>query len=217
MSDAVDAFDEAAKGYDDWYATEKGRQVFSAEKKLLTKLLPRSGVGVEIGAGTGAFSEALSTSRDVICLDLSREMLTKASGKGLPCILGSADKIPIRDDSLGFAYMVTVVEFLKEPVAVFKEASRVTTHDAPVVALTINADSSWGNLYSSMALVGDPIFSHATLYTPPEIDAIGSLAGLHSVKALGTLTTDPTSPKAGDKIVEPSAETGVTAIKFTKP
>jgi len=217
MSDAVDAFDKAASGYDDWYATEKGRQVFVAEKRLLERMLPRSGVGLEIGAGTGVFAETLTGSRRVVCLDLSREMLAKASRRGLPCVLGSADKMPIRDDALGFTYMVTVVEFLKDPVAVFREASRVTARGAPVVALTINADSSWGSLYASIAGSGDQIFSHATLYTPAEIDAIGSLAGLHSVKAFGTLTTDPTSPEAGDKIVEPSAETGVTAIKFTKP
>lgn len=217
MSSVVDAFDKAAGGYDDWYATEKGKQVFSAEKRLIERMLPSSGAGLEIGAGTGAFAEALSGLRHIICLDLSREMLAKASRKGLTCVLGSADQIPLRDEAIDFAYMVTVIEFLKDPIAVLGEASRVTARDAPIVALTINVDSSWGSLYASMAGSGDPIFSYATLYTPPEVDAIGSLAGLHSVKALGTLITEPTSPEAGDKITEPSRETGVIAIKFTKP
>ncbi len=210
------AFDEAAGTYDDWYGTENGRQVFSAERRLLERLLPGRVVGLEIGAGTGAFAEALSGLRHIVCLDLSHGMLARASDKGLPCILGSADKMPLRDDAFDFAYMVTVMEFLTDPVAALVEASRVTTSDASIVTLTINAESGWGRFYASMAAKGDPIFSHARLYTPAEVGETGEKAGLHKTETLGTLTTDPASTDAGGDIVKPSAITGVVATKFTK-
>ena len=216
MSEAIDAFDRVAGGYDEWYATEKGRQVFAAERGLLERMLPSDGVGLEIGAGTGAFADALSDPRRVICLDLSREMLARAAAKGLPCVLVSADRMPLRDGTLDFAYMVTVMEFLEEPVTTLAEASRVTTRNAPIVALTINAESSWGRLYASMAERDDPIFSHAHLYAPTEVEGIGRDAGLRRLEALGTLTTDPTSPEAGGEIQEPGAETGVVATRFAR-
>jgi ubiquinone/menaquinone biosynthesis C-methylase UbiE len=217
MSDAVDAFDEAARSYDDWYSTPKGRQVFSAEMRLIEALLPKRGVGLEIGAGTGVFAKALTdVNRQVVCLDLSREMLMKAAAKGLPCILGSADSSPLRSRSLGFAYMVTVIEFLADPVASLRETSRVMVEDASSVVLFINRESLWGKLYAEMAEKGDLVFSHAHLYTKVEVEEMGRTADLRPDEAQGTLTTGPTSLDAGDDIVNPSTKTGVIAIKFTK-
>ncbi|MCX6648516.1 MAG: class I SAM-dependent methyltransferase [Candidatus Bathyarchaeota archaeon] len=217
MSDVVDAFDGAAHVYDDWYRTEKGGQVFRAERRIVDSLLPEFGVGVEIGAGTGVFSDALTEGgRLIVCLDLSREMLSRARRRGLPCVLGSADSMPFRRGSLGFAYMITVIEFLVTPNQALEEASRVTGKDAPIVVLFINRESPWGELYRAMAEKGDPIFSHAHLYSPEEVDEIGSHVGLRPAGMWGTLTKGPTSPDAGDEIVEPSAKTGVIAVKLVK-
>ena len=217
MSEAVDAFDRAAFGYDAWYETEKGRQVLSAERRIVDGFLPDEGVGLEIGAGTGVFAEALTDSmRSVVCLDLSHKMLARSAGRGLPSILGSADAMPLRSGSLGFAYMVTVIEFLGDPVASLKEASRVTGRDAPIVALFINRESDWGRLYTAMAEKGDPIFSHAHLYTLDEVEEIALKASLKRCGALGTLTASPTSSDAGDETIAPGKETGVIAVKLTK-
>ncbi len=217
MSETVDAFDRAAFSYDAWYETEKGRQVLSAERRLVNGFLPSIGVGLEIGAGTGVFAEALSNlRRSVVCLDLSREMLARAADRGLPCIIGSADTMPLRGGSLSFAYMVTVIEFLGDPVASLKEASRITGRDAPIVALFINRESDWGELYTAMAEKGDPIFSHAHLYTLDEVEEITRRTGLKRNGALGTLTESPTSSEAGDETIAPGRETGVIAVKLTK-
>ncbi len=217
MSEAVDAFDNAAFGYDAWYETEKGRQVLSAERRILNEFLPDEGVGLEIGAGTGVFAKALTNpARSVVCLDLSHKMLARAAGRGLPSILGSAEAMPLRSGSLCFAYLVTVIEFLGDPAASLSEASRVTCGDAPIVALFINRESDWGGLYTAMAESGDPIFSHAHLYTLDEVEEIARGAGLKRGGALGTLTASPTSPEAGDETIAPGRETGVIAVKLTK-
>ena len=217
MSDAINAFDEAAKGYDDWYLTEKGGQVFGAERRLVDFLLPSRGVGLEIGAGTGIFSNTLTNERRiVICLDLSREMLAKAKKRGLPCILGSADFMPFRRETLMFAYLITVLEFLKTPVKALKETSQVIRGEAPIVALFINGESPWGELYKTMAKNGNPIFKHAHLYSLKEVEEISCKVGLSPAKAMGTLTTGPTSLGAGDEMAEPSKKTGVIAVKLVK-
>jgi ubiquinone/menaquinone biosynthesis C-methylase UbiE len=217
MSEAVRAFDRSAGVYDDWYREEKGRQVLEAERTLIDRLIPGEGIGLEIGAGTGVFAKSLtSEGRIVVCLDLSKEMLTRAKQRILPCVLGSADSLPIRREILNFAYLVTVVEFLQSPVKAFSEAAHAAKKGAPLVVLFVNRDSPWGELYEIMARGGDPIFRYAHLYTKSDVEDMARDAGLNLVETYGTLTTGPTDPASGGGVVEPSQRTGVIAAKLTK-
>ena len=217
MSDAGEAFDKAAHGYDDWYLTEKGGQVFHAERSLIEGLLTEQGVGLEVGAGTGVFAEVLTDAgRLVVCLDLSKEMLARARHRGLPCVRGSAESMPLRRGCLGFAYMITVIEFLPDPIRALRETSQVTDEEAPLVVLFVNRESPWGELYGEMAEKGDPIFKHAHLHSLEEVKEISRKAGLSSVEEWGTLTTEPADPDAGDEVTEPSVKTGVIAVKLMK-
>jgi ubiquinone/menaquinone biosynthesis C-methylase UbiE len=212
MSEAVRAFDRSASGYDDWYRQPKGRQVLEAESALVNSLIPGEGMGLEIGAGTGVFAESLSNdNRVVVCLDPSAEMLTRAKRRGLPCVLGSAEFLPIRQGVLGFAYMVTVMEFLPSPVKAFGEATKIS---ASFVVLFVNRDSSWGRLYAEMASRGDPIFRYAHLYSWEDVAKMSRATRLTILEAHGTLTTDPTDPAAGSDIVEPGPKAGVIAVKL---
>jgi ubiquinone/menaquinone biosynthesis C-methylase UbiE len=215
VSDAVRAFDKLAYVYDDWYRTAKGSQVYEAERSLLDNMLPETGVGVEVGAGTGVFTEALTNSgRCVVCLDPSKEMLTKAKQRGLPCILGSAESMPFKRGRLDFAYMITVLEFLTKPERAFNEAKRVNKTAAPLIVAFVDRDSSWGAHYKSMAESGDPIFRHAHLYSLGEVEKLARESGLSRVEAYGILTKGPLDPDAGGEVVEPSSKTGVIAMKL---
>jgi ubiquinone/menaquinone biosynthesis C-methylase UbiE len=216
MSEVVRAFDRSARLYDDWYRESKGRHVLEAERALLDRLIPDDGMGLEIGAGTGVFAGSLTgESRTVVCLDVSEEMLTRAKRRMLPCVLGSADSLPIRRGTLDFAYMVTVVEFLQSPVKAFSESARAAKKGAPLVVLFVNRDSPWGELYGDMARKGDPIFRHAHLYTLGDMEDMARDAELSIVEAYGTLTTGPTDPAPGGEVVEPNPRAGVIAAKLT--
>ncbi len=213
MSDAIRAFDRSAGGYDDWYREAKGRQVLEAERSLVNRMIPGEGIGLEIGAGTGIFAESLTKDDHiVICLDLSIGMLTKAKQRGLPCVLGSAEFLPIRMGILGFSYMITVLEFLPIPVRAFTEAAKISSS---LVVLFVNKDSSWGRLYSEMASHGDQIFRYANFYSLEDVIEISRASMLTFVESYGTLTTTPTDPGGGFEIVEPGPNTGVVAVKLT--
>lgn len=215
MSEAVRDFDRSAGGYDGWYREAKGRQVLEAERALVNRLIPVYGVGLEIGAGTGVFAESLTDdSRLIVCLDLSTEMLTRARRRGLPCVLGSAESLPIRRGILDFTYMVTVMEFLLDPVKAFGEAAKAAKTGAFLVVLFVNRDSSWGRLYREMASKGDPIFRHVHLYSLEDLAEMTQSAGLTLVEEYGTLTTSPIDPAAGGDVVEPSPKAGVIAVKL---
>ena len=160
MSDVAKVFDKVSPGYDDWYSQPKGKQVFEAESRAVESMLPSEGVGLEIGAGTGKFADEFTTSnRTVICLDLSVGMLLKARERCLHTLLGDATRLPFREGSLDFAYLVTVIEFLRDPVVVLEGIKDVLKNGAPIVALIINRDSEWGELYLKMAKNNDLVFS----------------------------------------------------------
>ena len=117
MSDKNEAFNAVAGTYDNWYMHPQGKQVFEAERGAVQHMIPTNGLGLEIGAGTGIFAESLTKfERTILCLDPSTMMLSKTRKRGLMCILGLADPLPIRENVLDFSYMVTVLEFLDSPV-----------------------------------------------------------------------------------------------------
>jgi ubiquinone/menaquinone biosynthesis C-methylase UbiE len=214
VSDAARSFDGVASGYDDWYLGSKGRQVFEAERRAIDAMLPSVGVGLEIGAGTGVFAESLTDAgRSVICLDLSRGMLVHAKRRNLPSILASASALPLRGGVFAFAYLVTVIEFLSEPVDVFREAGGVLREGAPLVTLFINPNSPWGELYTRMREDGDPVFSYAKFYRLDQVEKMLLEAGIEPEQAIGALSFGPLEAEAGDELALPTSGVGVILVK----
>lgn len=217
MSDIIEAFDLSAHKYDTWYETPKGRQVLETELKAIDGLIPRTGVGVEIGAGTGIFVESLSSdARTIVCLDPSIGMLRRALERGLHAVLAPGERLPLRDRCLSFSYLVTVLEFVDEPSAVLEAAKGALRDGSPVVVLTINRESPWGVLYERLRDEGNPIFSVAKLYNFEEARDFIEAAGFEVAEAFGTLTSDPDEQEAGDERVQPGSPAGVFLFRAIK-
>jgi ubiquinone/menaquinone biosynthesis C-methylase UbiE len=214
LRDSVKAFDQVASSYDDWYSHPQGRQVFEAELNALESLIPCSGLGLEVGAGTGAFAESLTAQdRAIVCIDPSEAMLAKAGERKLPAIMGVGEHVPLTGASLDFCYMVTTLEFLEDPVAALKEIKETMVRAASLTILFINADSPWGSLYRQIGIEGDPVFSHANLFSHVEVLDMLAEAGYRLMKSVGTLTTGPRELEVGAGLEEPSPETGVILVK----
>ena len=214
MSDIIRAFDLVAGTYDDWYNHPQGRQVFYAELKVVDVHIPKEGIGLEMGAGSGIFAEHLTRAgRTIVCLDPSREMLKKAADRRMTFVLGVGDALPLRVGVLDFTYMVTVLEFLDEPVAAFCEIRETAKRGAGLTVLFINSESSWGALYRDIGSKGDLVFKHARLYTMAEVEALFTLSGYSVTEKAGTLTTQPMEAEVGGAITEPSSQNGVIVLR----
>jgi SAM-dependent methyltransferase len=212
LSNKIEAFNLIADIYDNWYKHPQGRQVFEAEKKVIDQIIP-SGIGIEVGSGTGIFAENLrNDDRIILCLDPSTEMSSKAKDRGLFCILGLGEFLPIRVGLLDFCYMITVIEFLSAPIAVFREIQNTAKQDASLLILFINSDSSWGELYRNLGDKGDPVFQHARLYTLDEVVTLLNKSGYHILSVLGTVNSDPMNQRVDQEIVEPGEESGVLLV-----
>ena len=214
MSNAIRAFDLVAETYDDWYNHPQGRQVFDAELKAVDMHIPKEGIGLELGAGTGIFAEHLTeVMRTVVCLDPSGEMLKKAADRGMASVLGVGEALPLRVGVIDFTYMVTVLEFLDEPVTVLVEIRETAKGGAELTILFINSESSWGDLYRDIGSKGDPVFRHAKLYTMVEVEALMTVSGYRVTERAGTLTTQPMETEVEGAITEPSSENGVIVLR----
>lgn len=214
MSDAIRAFDLVADTYDDWYNHPQGRQVFDAELKAVDMHIPKEGIGLELGAGTGIFAEHLTeVMRTVVCLDPSGEMLKKAADRGMASVLGVGEALPMRVGVLDFTYMVTVLEFLDEPVTVLVEIRETAKGGAELTILFINSESSWGDLYRDIGSKGDPVFRYAKLYTMVEVEALMTVSGYSVTERAGTLITQPMETEVEGAITEPSSENGVIVLR----
>jgi ubiquinone/menaquinone biosynthesis C-methylase UbiE len=217
LSDAIRAFDLVAGTYDDWYDHPQGRQIFDAELEAVDLHIPKEGIGLELGAGTGIFAEHLTgAGRTVVCLDPSMEMLKKAFERGMASILGVGDALPLRVGVLDFTYMITVLEFLEKPVEVLEEIRETAKRGAGLTILFINSESAWGDLYRDIGSKGDPVFRHARLYTMVEVEALTTVSGYRVAERAGTLTTKPMETEVGRAITEPSSGTGVIVLRAYK-
>jgi len=213
LSDKIKAFNVVAESYDIWYKHPQGKQVFDAEKNAVNHMIPKQGIGVEIGAGTGVFAESLTTEeRTILCLDPSVEMIKKAKERELPCILGVGDSIPLRK-LIDFGYMITVLEFLNEPIKLFKEVRENSKENHVFSILFINTESNWGDLYRDIGAKGDPVFQHARFYSLEDVSMMLEEVGYRISDAKGTLNSDPMKQEVDVDLVEPSKQSGVIIVK----
>ncbi|RJS88474.1 hypothetical protein DRO56_05055 [Candidatus Bathyarchaeota archaeon] len=217
LENVIEAFDRSAGTYEDWYRTPMGRYVLRAEVKGLEALLPREGVGVEIGSGTGIFAELLTGERrKILCVDPSAEMALRSKGKGLPTILGVAEEPPLKHRSMDFIYLVTVIEFLLDPEEALSSLRSLLKPGAPLVLLAINRKSPWGRAYMEAGKRRDSIFRYARFYTPEEASTPLRKAGYRIAEVLMALDVPPNGTPSGEpKLYAPEElrDAGVFLIK----
>ena len=134
-------FEAAAHRYEGWYATPPGQRADQAERALLNNLLrafPSARSVLEVGCGTGHFSEQLArTGLVVFGLDRSPAMLTEFHQRvpEFPVILGDAHQTPVKDGAVDIVLFVTTIEFLPNPRLALQEAARVARQGLIIIAL----------------------------------------------------------------------------------
>ncbi len=124
---------ETVERYEAWFRTPAGAFALEREKRLLHNLIspwPRRGQKLlEVGCGTGLFLKMFwETGFDVTGMDLSPAMLDASRqrlGSRVDLHLGSADHLPFEDKSYDFVAILTVLEFVEDPLVALQEAARV--------------------------------------------------------------------------------------------
>lgn len=199
MFEIIRSFDKSADTYEDWYREPLGEYALRAELKGLNALLPERGLGAEIGAGTGILAMYLTTrSRTILCVDPAAKMLSKAHGRGLQAVIGTAELPPIKPHSLDFIYLVIVIEFLYEPMKALSSLRHLLKPRSPIIIVIINKESPWGDAYAEAGRRGDPIFRHAHFYTLENVVSFIEQADYKFDRVIGTLPDPPDTIPNGE-------------------
>ena len=169
--DKVADFDAHAIEYDQWY--ERHDVEYALELEALRMLVPATGQGVEIGAGTGRFTAPLDVS---LGIEPSAAMSDIARQRGVNMIEGRAESLPLADSQYDYALFVMTVCFLDDPLIAFREVNRVLKDDAVIIIGFVDRLSTLGQQYD--ARKGTSIFYRgASFYSLDEMLAMLEMCG----------------------------------------
>ena len=139
-------FNTHTADYEAWY--NKYPQVYLSEFEAIKEQfqkLPENIKGVEIGLGTGRFSQLLGIKEGV---EPSEEMAALAAKKGIEVIQGTAEHIPYKDLSFDFVLFVTICHLSNFKEALI-ESHRILKPKGSIVIGFIDKDQTIGKAYEA--------------------------------------------------------------------
>jgi ubiquinone/menaquinone biosynthesis C-methylase UbiE len=121
-------YDEIADVYDRHYDHPRGRVYHTRISRHVMEALPRGGVLLDIGCGTGLFVEKyLRHGGTAVGIDLSRNMIARARKRcgNSDFFLGTGESLPFCDNSFDAISSLLVFSYLRDPPEMLHEAYRV--------------------------------------------------------------------------------------------
>jgi ubiquinone/menaquinone biosynthesis C-methylase UbiE len=191
-----DVFEKYAQEYDKWF--DENKDVYKSEIMILRGLIPREGVGLEVGVGTGRFATPLGIRMGV---EPAKAMADMARKRGIDVHDGRAEALPFDDESFDFVLMMTTICFLEDPLLALAEARRVLKPEGYIIIGMIDRDSPLGMSYERKKTTSK-FYKYANFHSADEV-----LNWLRSLN-FGHIVTRQTIFKSPDEIdaLEPFEE-----------
>lgn len=186
-------FDEHTERYESWF--DRNRKAYSSELKAVEMLLP-DGEGLEVGVGSGRFSEPFSIGYGV---DPSIEMLKIGKEKGLEVVRAVGEGLPFKDSSFDFVLIVTTICFFEDAGRAIKEAHRMIRGDGNIVIGFVDKESRVGIAYQQKKK-SNVFYEDAHFYSVGEVESLLLEAGFEDISYAQTIFGDLDSV---DDIQEP--------------
>ena len=137
----MNAFEEAAIEYDEWFETHEW--VYKSEVEAIKNLIPETGEGIEIGVGTGRFSVPFGIK---VGVEPAKAMAEIARKRGIHVYEAKAENLPFHANSFDFALMVTTLCFLEDTFHALKGIKRILKPTGKIVIGMLDEDSPPGKL-----------------------------------------------------------------------
>ncbi|MGB5820747.1 MAG: class I SAM-dependent methyltransferase [Saonia sp.] len=161
----IEIFDKYVAEYEKWYEdhTEVYESELAAIREQLLKL-PQNIQGIEVGLGTGRFSEPLGIKEGV---EPSEAMAQKAIDRGVEVIQGVAERLPYGDLQFNFVLFVTLCHLDNVRLAL-QEAHRVLKHGGSILVGFLEKDGQVAKKYIEKRYRSH-FYAKATFYTVDHI------------------------------------------------
>jgi SAM-dependent methyltransferase len=206
----ISPFDNLALEYDAWFDGE-GSLIFPIEVQAFGELLPSlPKPWLEIGVGSGRFARELGIETGI---DPSIKLVEMAGRRGVTAFLGRGEQVLFDEESFGTVFLIVTMCFLKSPLEVLKEASRILIPGGKLVLGLVLRESPWGQFYQHKKEEEHRFYKYATFYSYDEVVRLIARAGFVTGKIVSTLFQGPGDVK---KLEEPregySPDAGFTII-----
>ena len=198
-------FDVHTREYENWFT--KNRGAYESELEAVRRLLPREGIGLEVGVGTGLFAKPLGIPFGI---DPSASMREVASQRGIRVSAGLAEELPLISQSVDFVLMVTVICFFKNVEKAFQETYRVLKPGGAIVIAFIDRASPLGRKYDEGR--GETMFyKDAVFRSGNEVAGLLEGAGFQNLSFVQTISTHHKESERIQPVLEGHGE-GVFAV-----
>ncbi len=141
-------YDQNWQEYEEWIQTHP--HIHQSELTAFKKVVP-TGVGLEIGVGTGRLASALSIR---FGLDPSWNMLKLAQKRKISVVQGYGENLPFKKESFNFVLIVYTIELAEDALLFLKEAARTLKKKGVLILGIANKESVWGKFYAHEAARG---------------------------------------------------------------
>lgn len=160
----MNIFNSYVKEYDSWY--EKNKYAYFSEIKAIKKVIPKRGIGLEIGVGTGRFAGPLGITFGV---DPSKKMLEIAKKRGVKTVLAKGEKLPFGDNKFDYILIAITLCFVDNPEQVIKEAKRVLKDKGKLIIAIVDKNSHLGEFYQQKKKQRHRFYKEAKFYSAREV------------------------------------------------
>jgi ubiquinone/menaquinone biosynthesis C-methylase UbiE len=136
----------SSKRYSDFYRTNFGMEILKREVEFIEKELSGCKRILSIGCGPALHEVQLARSSpdiELIGLDISKDMLSQAPKlpKNVDLILGGAEQLPLRNESIDLVYFMTSLEFTSDVESALNETKRVMKPGGKAIFMVANIKS----------------------------------------------------------------------------
>ncbi len=191
----MEPFERYTERYEDWF--ERNRSAYKSELKAVDELLPDEGEALEVGVGTGRFSEPFSVEHGI---DPSLKMLKIARERGIKVVQGTGEELPFEGESFDRVLIVTTICFFEEPKKALEEAKRVLKPGGAIIIGFIDRESPIGRRYQEKK-EENVFYREAVFFSAQEVTELLEDVGFKDLSYVQTLfgveTREVEEPKKG--------------------
>jgi SAM-dependent methyltransferase len=180
----VAPFNRHTREYEAWFT--ENRYAYLSELRAIGLLVPRAGVSVEIGIGSGRFAKPLGIN---IGIEPSSAMRNIAHKRSIDVIDGVAESLPIASGRLDNALMVTTICFVADLEVSLREVYRVLKPTGRLVVGFVDRKSFLGPVYERRKR-GSVFYSVADFYSTEELVRLLTAAGFSKFEFRQTIFHD---------------------------
>ena len=206
----TEPFDKYLNEYEEWFIEH--RFVYESELEAVRHFIPKNKKGIEIGIGTGRFALPFGITEGV---EPSASMRKFAVQKGLTVYEGTAEEIPLPNESYDFALMVTTICFVGDIGKAFKEVKRILKLGGSFIIGLVDKKSNLGKVYEKMK-EQNKFYRIATFYSVDEVkDYLGS-NGFKDIEIIQTVFGELSNIKSIQHFKKGYGEGGFVVICATR-